>query len=120
MSNWVVVLALVLVTGGHWALLQSVAWTGMAVSYSRQTSLTKALKMTFDGKHPCPLCKIVKAGKAAEKKRDLVKVDFKFEAAPFLGSRWLVPPQPIRHFLPESECAAGSVHAPLVPPPRAA
>lgn len=64
-----VVLALVLVTGGHWALLQSVAWVGMAVSFSQTATLKEALVRTFDGQHPCKLCKIVAEGKKSERKQ---------------------------------------------------
>ena len=44
-------LALLLITmiGGHWALLQSVAWVGMAVRFSQDTTLADALRKTFDG-----------------------------------------------------------------------
>lgn len=60
---------LVFVLGLHWALLQTVAWTGMLISYSRNASLRTAVTQTFDGEHPCPLCKAVKKGRAEEKKQ---------------------------------------------------
>lgn len=31
----------------------------MLVSYSRQTSFIQAVAMTFDGQHPCKICKAV-------------------------------------------------------------
>jgi len=43
--------------GGHWFILQSVAWAKMVMDYSRQTSVQQALSETFDGEHPCDLCK---------------------------------------------------------------
>ncbi len=50
--------------GGHWAVLQLFAWACMIVDYSAQNSLADAVEMTFDGKHPCPMClKIAKARK---------------------------------------------------------
>lgn len=53
--------ALMLSIGAQWVVLQGVAWVGMAVSYSiREGSVTEGLSQTFDGKHPCPLCKAVK------------------------------------------------------------
>lgn len=63
-------LVLVLSLGLHWALLQTVAWTGMIVSYSQGASFKEALSKTFDGKHPCCLCKVVQQGRAAEKKQE--------------------------------------------------
>lgn len=57
-----VVVALCLSLGVHWALLQSLAWTGMLLSWSQEVSLVEAVKNTFDGEHPCPLCKAVESG----------------------------------------------------------
>ena len=65
---------LVLSLGLHWALLQTVAWTGMLITYSKTDSLREAASKTFDGKHPCPLCKMVQAGRAKEKGRDQQQV----------------------------------------------
>ena len=64
------VAVLVLSLGLHWALLQTVAWTGMLVSYSRDGSFKQAVAKTFDGKHPCPLCKVIEKGRAEEKKQE--------------------------------------------------
>jgi hypothetical protein len=62
-------MALVLSLGLHWALLQTVAWTGMVVSYSRQGTVQQAIAKTFDGKHPCCLCNAIKKGRAEEQKQ---------------------------------------------------
>lgn len=61
---------LVLFLGLHWAILQTVAWTGMLISYSRGVSMKVAVAKTFDGQHPCPLCKAIKKGRAEEKQRE--------------------------------------------------
>lgn len=58
---------LIVSVGGHWALAQSLAWTGMLVSYSQEGTFEEAVQKTFDGAHPCNLCKAIDAGKAAEK-----------------------------------------------------
>lgn len=59
----VIRLFLILVTvfsmGLHCAVVQMVGWMGMTMEYSRNNSLSEALVMTFDGKHPCKLCKFV-------------------------------------------------------------
>ena len=59
----VIRLLLILVTvfsiGLHCAVVQMVGWVSMTVKYSKSTSLTDALVMTFDGNHPCELCKFV-------------------------------------------------------------
>ncbi len=73
---------LVLLLGLHWALLQTIAWTGMVINYSRDSSLREALSKTFDGKHPCPLCKAIKKGRAEEQKRERqVTPSFKLDLA---------------------------------------
>lgn len=64
------VLALMLSLGAHWALLQSVAWVGMIVHFTREDSFTEAWSKTFDGQHPCAMCKAIHQGRAEEKKRE--------------------------------------------------
>lgn len=64
----VAVLLLVLSLGLHWAVLQTVAWTGMLISYS-QEGVREAIAKTFDGEHPCPLCKAVAKGRAEEQEQ---------------------------------------------------
>jgi hypothetical protein len=61
------VLVLVLSLGLHWAFLQTIAWTGMIISYSRDASFSEAVSKTFDGEHPCPMCKVIKKARAEEK-----------------------------------------------------
>lgn len=83
----------VLFLGLQWALLQSLAWTGMILSYSRNTSLTEAVSRTFDGHHPCPLCKAIQQARAEEKQEGpkQVKPESKLDWA-------LVWQTPVFHF----------------------
>ncbi|MEY4484365.1 MAG: hypothetical protein RL693_1817 [Verrucomicrobiota bacterium] len=62
LALWFLMSALFLSVGLQWACLQSAAWVGMVVSYSRQVNLGTAIAMTFDGEHPCNICKAVKKG----------------------------------------------------------
>lgn len=116
LHKWLVVLALILSIGGHWAFLQSVAWVGMAMSYSKNASLCQALEKTFDGHHLCKLCKIVRAGKKAEGpnelKTDLKKFDL-ITSVPqfFIFQSPSIEPQPDFAPLPQR------TEAPLLPPP---
>lgn len=69
----------------------------MLVTYSAGDGLGSAILKTFDGKHPCKLCKLVSEGRKAEKKdakqTSLKKIDsilvkapaIHFEAEPFLA-----------------------------------
>ena len=62
-------LALFSIAGGHWAVLQSVAWVAMLHDYSQQTgSIAVAVEQTFDGQHPCELCQKIQAVKAKERR----------------------------------------------------
>jgi hypothetical protein len=81
----ITVLVLVLTLGLHWAALQSVAWVSMIIRYSQHATLPKALAQTFDGQHPCALCRFVADGKKAEHQEHqppltLLKFDFLCEA----------------------------------------
>lgn len=53
--------------GLHWAVLQSVGWTTMILSRAQQGTWIDALRTTFDGKHPCAICVVVKEGRSAER-----------------------------------------------------
>jgi hypothetical protein len=61
--------ALFVTLGGHWALLQSVAWARMLADFSRTETLGTAIGKTFDGEHPCPMCLQIREGKAQEQKQ---------------------------------------------------
>ena len=76
------VLVLVFSLGLHWAVLQTVAWTGMMFSYSRQASFTQAVSKTFDGKHPCCLCTAIQKSRAEEKNQERVKPVVKLDLGP--------------------------------------
>ena len=59
-------LVLFAASGGHWMALQSLAWTRMLMSYSRGGHIVAAVAKTFDGRHPCALCKQVERAKSTE------------------------------------------------------
>jgi hypothetical protein len=63
--------ALMLTLGTPAALLQSAAWINMLVRYSQEaSSFMEAVTMTFDGQHPCPLCKAIKAGQEEQQPQE--------------------------------------------------
>lgn len=112
------ILAVACSIGLHWALFQSVAWVSMVVQYSHEASFEEAVLNTFDGQHPCPLCKQIAQGRQTEKKSDAQtaerKLEFSFSTTEFIFRAprrfWLVG------------CEHGSAEpralAPPVPPPR--
>ena len=112
------VVALACSLGLHWGLLQSVAWLSMLVSYAQEAPLKEAVVKTFDGKHPCPLCKEIAKSKQSEKKSESAPAGKKFEFL-YSGAAFV--------FTAPSHCwetcwpndSFGSLaHTPPVPPPR--
>lgn len=116
------VLVLVLTLGRHWAFLQTVAWTGMIISYSQEDSLRTAISKTFDGEHPCSMCKLIKQGRAEEQKQNQQKPDnrLKLEFALPDDNRVFIAPAPIEAFPTFTVFGASFFAKPPTPPPRAA
>ena len=118
LQQWLVVTLLTLAIGGHWAVLQSVAWTAMLADNLRNSSLADAVERTFDGQHPCTLCKVVSAGKKSEKQAEFPtltkKLEFTLITHPFIFSA------PTQFYL-QAETSAqadSTLRTPPVPPPR--
>lgn len=120
-----VVLALCLSIGLHWVALQSAAWVGMAVTYSMETgSLSQGLSETFDGEHPCPLCKLVEHGTDAEKKSTDEKSppnnlkELKLTLALSSIPHFVFPAPPAQDWITTSSTALSRNVRPVTPPPQ--
>jgi hypothetical protein len=112
------ILALLGATGGHWAVLQTIAWADMLATNLQTESVGAAITKTFDGAHPCKMCKQISAGKKAEKKADLTVQLKKLEFVS-LRPAWLILAPQEFHTVAESAFAFESIpHRPTVPPPR--
>jgi len=111
-----VFLALFSIAGGHWAALQTVAWTGMIIEYSKDSSLGAALSKTFSGQAPCKLCHSIEAGKQKERRLPAtVKADKKFEK--FLARSPVTIPIPsVRDYLYPPFCHMSPAMRPMAPP----
>jgi hypothetical protein len=120
LGKFLMTLALLGALGGHWAALQGFAWTTMMADQLRTRSFGEAFTKTLDGRHPCPLCKQIAAGKQAEKKAEFPAAAKKLD---FIGSDAVVvlcAPRPCR-FAPESQFRPRDLaRTPPTPPPRAA
>ncbi|MCC7377487.1 MAG: hypothetical protein IT581_22695 [Verrucomicrobiales bacterium] len=109
---------LICAISGPWNLLQCFAWTGMAMSFAKESSIGEALTKTFDGKHPCRLCKLVAEGKKSSKATESPSTDRKldpcvrFESVSFQLARPEAMPVSYRG----QRCLRHEV--PPVPPPR--
>lgn len=120
-----VVTALCLSIGLHWVALQSAAWVSMAVTYSMETgSLSQGLSETFDGEHPCPLCKLVNQGTEAEKKSTDEKSpptklkELKFTLALSSIPRFVFSAAPTQDWITTSSTAQSRSLRPVTPPPQ--
>lgn len=117
------VLGLMVSIGLHTVIIQSAAWAGMLVSYSLEKgSVAQAVSETFDGAHPCPLCKLAKTTegtpadeKQAPKADGKLKLHLIADAAPAIIIS--APPSPVYPVRAEAKLHVLS-HTPDTPPPR--
>jgi len=120
LAKLLIVLALACVIGLHWTLLQSLAWTTMLVDNLTSTSFSAALQRTFDGKHPCALCKAIAEGKKSEKKADTLLRLKKFEGLTAAVVISLPPPASFPPIEAPHAALETVSQAPPTPPPRSA
>jgi hypothetical protein len=119
LSRAFIAVVLALSIGLHWTLLQTVAWAGMVVTYSKDGSLTDAIEKTLDGKHPCPLCTEIQKAKKAEKKQDLNPEVKKITLLNGKEDSWALTPSTDFYLLHWAEDSAfTTLDQPPSPPPR--
>jgi hypothetical protein len=111
-------------SGAHWMVLQTTAWTGMLISRSLSASVVEAIDSTFDGQHPCRMCEAISSGQHTEersqKELELLKKggELKFPEFCVLS----VPPRlgAVAVLWPEWVVSIGRcAEAPPTPPPLA-
>ena len=123
LARYVLVATLMISIGAQWAVMQTAAWVGMAVSYTiKSGSVSEGLSKTFDGKHPCKLCNVVKKGTDSEKK-DPKQETAKKKIELFASTETiLVVATPVADALPRAESFSAFVRtiAPPLQPPRCA
>ena len=118
LGHTLLILALLGATGGHWAVMQTIAWADMLAINLQTESVSAAITKTFDGAHPCKMCQQISAGKKAEKRADLPLEIKKLE---FVSARPVFvffAPQDFRLILVLAFAPDGLTHRPSVPPPR--
>ena len=120
------VAALMVSIGLHWAVLQSAAWVGMAVTYTVQTgSVAEGLSNTFDGDHACPLCHMVaegtksKAPASDERAPQKDGKEFKLTLAIVTVPAFVFGKLPAIHWPTETVHNVVRHERPVAPPPRA-
>jgi len=121
-ARGLIVCSLVVAIGGHWALLQSIAWVGMFAKFSQTCSFADAWVKTFDGNHPCKLCIVVQKGKESQQKQEPVPVQTKLDFF-ILNNKPFEPGQGFRpsgKIVVHSQFALERFEQPPTPPPRVA
>ena len=123
MGHFLLIGTLFVSLGGHLLVLQTIAWGNMFREFSRTAPLEEAARKTFDGEHPCPLCKVVKESRKQEEKKPLLKAAAKMEvvlpAAVRLEKR--PPGELVAVSLPDPFGGVSQVSPDVPhPPPRAA
>ena len=113
-------LVLFAAAGGHWMALQSLAWTNMLLSYSQNGTFVDAVAKTFDGRHPCGLCKkIEQAGQGEQTPQTLQQENQVHFVIPSAVA--IVLGEPLSWKLEISDVhSSGRVEQPATPPPRSA
>jgi hypothetical protein len=104
--------------GGHWAILQTAAWVGMVIDYSKTEGVEAGITKTFDGKHPCQLCLSIAKNKEKEGNQtanlNLAKIYLVYQAP-----QWtLTPPAAFGELEVLLYLLNGITLSPSVPPPR--
>lgn len=117
--------AVLTMAGGHWLVLQTVAWGRMIADFSQRGSLGTAIAKTVSGKHPCSMCLKIRKGwhheQQQQEKRPWLKPETLPEAAWQLRCL-TVPPAPTA---PRDEqptvpiLHTDFIESPRAPPPRA-
>ncbi len=111
--------------GGHWAALQTAAKATMLYRYAQRSgSLAVAAAETFDGEHPCELCRQIAVAKSRERKETPAAPGLKQDAK---AKAVLAEPMisPVLNAVTEvsllrTAASLGPVHTdrPPTPPPR--
>jgi hypothetical protein len=120
LAKLILVLALASSIGLHWAFFQSLAWTSMLADNLRHDSLAQAVSRTFDGRHPCSLCKAIADAKKSEKKSEFPLCFKTLEFPP--AAEDFVLTVPARFSVPARAgvFAESLFETPPTPPPRSA
>ncbi len=116
-------LAMFSIAGGHWAVLQAVAWTGMVIEYSQDATVTAAIKKTLSGEAPCTMCRSIEKGRQQENRLPAVlKTDKKFDELLVASASLVAAPcaLPFSHPPVADEAACSRPFPPPFPVPLAA
>lgn len=106
--------AAIMACGGHWALMQTVAWTGMLLDNTRsEPTIAAAVAKTFNGQNPCSLCQKIDLAHAEEETAPASQQKpVKIEALPAAAHAATRTPPPAPFAFPPFSPSAPSRHSP--------
>ncbi|MGH7953203.1 MAG: hypothetical protein ACREFE_14985, partial [Limisphaerales bacterium] len=113
-GNIFLIIALLAAMSAHWTL-QSVAWTTMLADNLHHGSFAQAITRTFDGKHPCCLCKAIAAEKKSAPKNEFAAQSQKFEFPPAAENFVFVAPEQFQLLRPANFFADSFAQKPPTP-----
>ena len=119
LATFLCLLAVFELMGGHWAVLQTTAWVGMLVNYSKAEGVERGILHTFDGQHPCSLCLTIAKSKRTEKKQSPQLSWVKFFLINRIQGWTLASPHSSWELRPSRTFLRSWDRSPPVPPPRA-
>ena len=100
-------------------MLQTSAWVGMIVQYSQRAGLKAGLAETFDGEHPCSVCKAIQDSKKQEqKKAPLLQAELKKDYLAPWNSFQVYQGWVEVKYSGSTKQLEGVAFEPAVPPPR--
>jgi hypothetical protein len=107
------------ITAGPWGAMQSFAWATMLLNNLRTHSMSEAMLQTFDGNHPCPICKAIAASKKSNKDDESLAQQTRFEFPPSATIVMTIAPERFERVIISRQFVQTLSHRPDVPPPRA-
>ena len=127
LQTFLCLLAALHLVGGHWGVLQVIAWANMLRDYSKDQDVITAVADTFNGHRPCSMCLKIQEEKEKEEKNSPVPASQQVEKFPSwlaLSPALQIPEasadlrlnQP--HFALQQILAAQWRTTPPTPPPR--
>ncbi|HTW93928.1 MAG TPA: hypothetical protein VMD30_03975 [Tepidisphaeraceae bacterium] len=113
------ILLAIIITASPWDIMQSVAWASMLVNDFRTQSILQSVEHTFDGRHPCPLCRAIAASRKSGKHSEFVAGQTRLEFLPSPAIVVIVTPERSEHVFAVIQVVDSLSRKPAVPPPRA-
>jgi hypothetical protein len=90
----------------------------MVIDYSAEGGFKEALQKTFDGRHPCALCKRIAGGKRSEKRTEFRLDTKKFEFSHLATTFIFRAPAYFWEVDAPASSKKSLTHSPPSPPPR--